>query len=245
MKYRDTSRIVTLYTRRFGKLSAIAKGARDPRSKFGSALEPLSYVTAVLYKKESRELQLLTQCDLFKPLRKLTDDIEKMSSAMAVVELVDAVTHAEEENEKLFCLLAESLEALNSATKNMVHALYIFEVRLLDLMGFRPNFHECLKCGGRLGGSAKMGGALSLHLSAGGVYCTACSSRDTGVLELSWPALKLLQRMQEVSTVEAVTRISVPPAVRNEVGMLLRRYFQSHVEGFRSLKSEAVFSSIL
>ena len=67
IKYGDTSKIVTLYTRRFGKVAVIAKGARSAKSKFGSALEPMSLIQAVFYRKENREVQLLSQADLLHP----------------------------------------------------------------------------------------------------------------------------------------------------------------------------------
>ena len=67
VKYRETSKIVTLYTKKFGKINAVAKGAMLTTSKFGASLEPMSYILAVLYKKETREVQFLSQADLIKP----------------------------------------------------------------------------------------------------------------------------------------------------------------------------------
>ena len=52
MKYRETSRIVSFYTKQFGKISGIVKGARSPKNAFGSALQPMSHVSLVLYKKD-------------------------------------------------------------------------------------------------------------------------------------------------------------------------------------------------
>ena len=85
MKYRETSRIATLYTKEAGKLSVIAKGARDGRSRLAGALQPMNHVAAVIYTRESRELQLLTQCDIIAASRALTDDLDRMAAAMAVV----------------------------------------------------------------------------------------------------------------------------------------------------------------
>ena len=63
MKYGDSSKIVTFYTRQFGKLKGIAKAARRSNNKFGSSLEPLSHVMLVVYKKDHRDLHLISQCD--------------------------------------------------------------------------------------------------------------------------------------------------------------------------------------
>ena len=87
MKYRDTSRIVTLYTRDFGRLSVIAKGARSRNNKFGASLEPLSHVSAVLYKNEHRDLHLLSKCEISTQFRRIPEDLERLSTAMAIIEL--------------------------------------------------------------------------------------------------------------------------------------------------------------
>src|SRR5436309_2774306 len=118
MKYRETSKIVAFYTRKFGKISAIVKGARRSKSKYGSSLEPMSYVSVVIYKKEGRELQTVSQCDVMKPFRHLADDLDKIAVGLSVIELVSIVAHEEEENTLLFLLVIDIMAALNDATRN-------------------------------------------------------------------------------------------------------------------------------
>ena len=245
MKYRDSSKILTLYTRRFGKVSVIAKAARDRKNKFGSSLHPMSYVTTVMYWKEGRDLQLLSQCDVVVPFRKLTEDMEKMASGMATIELLNAVSHGEEENHRLFSLVVESLQAMNNATKSVVLALYMFEVRLLDIMGFKPNFRRCLRCEAAIDEPPPRGGKIAMQISGGGVFCSACTSKGLGLEEISFGALRILQRMQELPEIESITRVTVPATVAHEVSSVLRRYMQSHIEGLKKLKSEEVFAAIL
>ncbi len=243
MNFRDSSRILTLYTKEFGKLSVLAKGARTQKSKFGGAIEPLSYVTAVLYKKESHDLHLLSHCDIVRPFRSLTDDLERMAAAMAVVELLQAVSHGEERNHPMFDLLVHSLESINSATKNAINALYVFEVRLLEILGFRPEFGRCAECGRAT--DEVQSEMLTVNLSEGGVYCPTCSAKGRGLEMISQGAVNTLRRMQELSDISSATRIVLTPVMHNEIRTTLRRYLQTHVEGLKALKSEAVFAAIL
>jgi DNA repair protein RecO (recombination protein O) len=243
MKYRETSKILTLYTREFGKLSVLAKGARGGKRRFGSALEPMSYVCAVLYKKESRDLQLLSHCDLVTPLRSLTDDLGKMAAAMGMLELLNAVSHDEERHVPLFELLVGCLKTVDAATKNPENALYFFETHLLDLLGFRPDLSRCGHCGGELeGGHA---GKFALNPGQGAVYCEACAERGYGLERFTPGSVRVLRRLQEISDPGASVRIALSPAMRGEVGTMLRRFLQANVEGLRNLKSEAVFSALL
>jgi DNA repair protein RecO (recombination protein O) len=242
MKYRESSRIVTLYSQDFGKFSLIAKGARDRKTRFGAALNAMSHVNAVAYKKENRDLQLLSQCDLIDAFRHISEDMERLAAGLSVVELVDAVTHAEEENRPLFGLLVHTLHTINTAPKNVVNALYAFEVRLLDIMGFRPNFLTCFHCGTPIDESSIGKGGAELKVSYGGILCSDCSSHGMGADAVSAGSVKMLQHLQEAADPGAVTRFTMSVQMRNEVAATLRRCLQSHVEGFRALKSEDMFS---
>jgi DNA repair protein RecO (recombination protein O) len=241
-KYRDTSLVATLLTRHQGKIGVIAKGARDRKSRLGPSLQVMNHVTVVYYHKTTRDLQLLTQCDLVRAYRGLSDDMEKMASGMATIELVDAVTPAEEANEELFDLLTQTLSAVNGATKNARNALYYFEMRLLQNLGFRPDLHVCCQCATPLEGGTPVRGA---HMSIHGIVCPSCSGKGFGMEPLSAPAVRVLQRLQEIENPEACTRMTLTPHVRGEVAGVLRRFLLGHVEGLRTLRSEEVFSSLL
>lgn len=242
MKYRESSRIVTLYSREFGKFALIAKGARERNSRFGSSLNAMSHVHAVAYRKENRDLQLLSQCDVIDSFRHICEDMERLASGMSVVELVDAVTHAEEENIPLFRLLVDTLRTIDTTPRNVVNALYAFEVRLLDILGFRPNFMTCFHCGTPIDESSVGKGGAELKVSHGGILCSPCSSRGMGVDTVSAGSVKVLQHLQTAPDPASVTRVRMSPQIRNEVAATMRRCLQSHIEGFRPLKSENMFS---
>jgi DNA repair protein RecO (recombination protein O) len=242
MKYRETSRIVTLYSRQFGKFALIAKGARERNNRFGAALIAMSHVTAVVYKKENRDLQFLSQCDVIDSYRHISEDMERLATGMSVVELVDAVTHSEEENPQLFGLLLHTLHTVNTAPRNVVNALYAFEVRLLDILGFRPNFLTCFNCGSPINENTVGKAGAELKVSSGGILCSECSTRGMGVDAVSAGSVKMLQHLQEASDPSSVTRITMSAQMRNEVAATMRRCLQSHIEGFRPLKSENMFS---
>jgi DNA repair protein RecO (recombination protein O) len=242
MKYRDTSLIATLLTRSSGKISVLAKGARGRKSRLASALLPMNHVTAVYYWKESRELQLLSQCDVVRPLGKLSDALEKMAAGMAAVELADAVSPVEQENVPLFDALTAALGAINDATKHPGNVLYHYEVRLLEAIGFRVDFSACCACGAPLNRDEVPRGVV---LSPDGLLGPECAGQRQAWMSLSPPAVRVLQRLQEVGDPAAATRLVLTPAVRGEVAGALRRILLGHVEGLRTLRTEAVFSSLI
>jgi DNA repair protein RecO (recombination protein O) len=244
-KFRETSKILTLYTREYGKLSVIAKGARERRAKFGSALDSMNYVVAVIYKKENRDLHLLSQCDLKKSFSRISEDMDRMSAALSIIELVEAVTRAEDESRSLFNMVVQTLEAINNAPKNAMNLLYFFEVRLSEILGFRPNFHQCSRCGSHIDEVLVGTRESDLHLSSGGVLCGKCSREHVGQGTISPAGLQILQWLQKVSHGEAVTHMTFSSRLRNEVHIALRRHLQTHIGGLHKLKAEAVFAAIM
>jgi DNA repair protein RecO (recombination protein O) len=238
MKYRDTSKIVRLYTREFGRLSVLAKGARETKSRFRSSLEPLNHVLAVLYKKEHRELQLLSQCDVLTSFRHIAEDMDKLQAALSGVELVTLVAHEEERNEDLFDLLLSFLRAVNDATKNVKVALYYFEMKLTGLLGFQPELDMCSQCGRSIG--EKEEGVYGFGPS--GILCESCGANTADALSPS--SVSALRALRRFSSVDAALNLHLTPSVQEQVGRLLLRHLQTHIEGFRGLRSEEVFAAI-
>src|ERR1700712_5405186 len=117
-KHGETSKIVTLYSRVYGRISVIAKGAREMKSKFGGALEAFTHVSAVFYyKKERPGLYLLAKAETIKSNSGILNSLERIGAASELAELLIRTFHDEEENEPLFILLCDTLSGM-SAAKN-------------------------------------------------------------------------------------------------------------------------------
>ena len=155
IKYSETSLIVTLYTREYGKIGLIAKGARNPKSKFVGSLEPASCVSIIYYHKEGRDLQMLSEVDSMRSNSSIINSIRKIAVAFAIVNLIDSVVTESESNEDIFDLLKESLLALNDREID-IPILWYFEINLLRQIGFEIDVDnpEGIGKGERLRGEA-------------------------------------------------------------------------------------------
>jgi DNA repair protein RecO len=223
----------------------IAKGARGAKGKFGSSLQPMSHVLAVLYKHDHRELHLISQCDLLTRFRKLAEDLEKFTSAMSVIEIVNYVAHDEERNDQLFELVLGALKAIDDCEKNAINVQFHFELHLSDVLGFRPSFHRCLSCNRSLDEQRVGTNGGKLRLGNGGVLCEKCSGRGSDHGTISFGALKVLQRLQDTKNPVLATQVRLTGHQKEEVGGILRRYLQSHVGGLNRLKVQSVAASIV
>jgi DNA repair protein RecO (recombination protein O) len=243
IKYRETSKIVTFYTREFGKVKAIAKGARQAKSKFGASLEPMSHVALVMYKKDRRDLQLVSQCDILTTFRNLYDDIGKMAVGMLIIELVDKVSHDEDKHVDLFHLLHESLAMLNAATRNPKNLLYGFEIRLSTLLGFHLSFQQCAIC--RKPVMLRNGSFALFHIGKGGPLCSSHTRVDGLKVKLGASTLDTLAQLSAVHNLYDGVKIEIDSPQEMEIESLLLGYMRYHLEGLNNLKAGAVLKQII
>ncbi|MCC7159176.1 MAG: DNA repair protein RecO [Ignavibacteria bacterium] len=143
--YRETSKIVTFYSKTYGKLKGIAKGVRNTKSKWGGALQSLSYLNIILYFKENRTLHLISGAEYVNSLKNIHCDHEKLETSYRIVELINNTTAERQENIEIFNLLIDTLIYLDCATKNYVNLLFNFEFKLLRLLGFAVDIEDLFK----------------------------------------------------------------------------------------------------
>ena len=230
----EADRILTLYTRERGKARAIAKGARKIRSRKAGHLEPFTHVTLQLAK--GHDLLIITQADTLDAYLPLGENLVKTGYASYVVELLDRFTYEDEsENQAIFRLLAETLSRIASENDPWL-AIRYYEVRLLDLLGFRPHLFECANCGEQIQ-------AVDQFFSpvAGGVLCPKCGSRSPGAWSVSVEALKVFRHLQRSSYPEA-QRAHPSPEARNELETLMQKYLTYLLE--RGLNSPGFIKQI-
>ena len=238
MRYRDTSKIVTFYSRRYGKIKGIAKGARDTKSKFGGALEPISLVSLVLYKKEHREIQFISQCDFVKRYRSIHTNISKIAVGMAILELLQKLTHDEEENIPLFNLVASTLDVLDEADRNGMNLLRAFQLRLGHIFGYGVSLDRCISCS-RSVEEMKEEEGLFFIAPKGALRCEECAAKEhlsSAAVKLTVGGVRMLQRFS-ADPLESLTSIDVAERTGNEIDETLRLYLQYHFEGMKPLRS--------
>ncbi len=140
--YRETSKIITFYSRSHGKIKGIAKGVRSSKTKWGGALQSMAMLSIMFYYKENRTLHLVSQAEHLTALHNIYDDFDKLQTGYRIIELINRTTAENQENPEIFRLLCDSLEFLENATKNYINVLFNFEFKLLELLGFKINIDD-------------------------------------------------------------------------------------------------------
>ena len=223
MVYRETSKIVTLFTKEFGKVKVIAKGARKPKSKFGASLEPLTRTQIVFYRKERGGLYTLSEGDVMDSYSNLRRSLLAFSWGSVVLEFLDRANPYESANPRLYLLSRTTLKELNQTKrKNSLSTLVsAFLTKALGLLGYLPHLERCLVC------RKEPKGRVRFSVARGGVCCLSCASEED--LPIGRDTLKLLQSFERW-ILGSVTKLSISPKSRKELNEILDRFIAYYLE---------------
>jgi len=222
----EADSILTLYTPHLGKLRAVAKGVRRPKSKLGGHVELLTHSEVMLAK--SKNLDIITQSQTIESFLPLHNDLWRTSWAIYIAELVDRFTAEGEENYPLFKLLVDTLHWLCQARHGELVLRY-FELHLFKHLGYQPQLQHCLVCRSPLKPIPNF-----FTPSGGGVLCPHCHSQEPIVHSLSLNALKVLRFLQR-SHYAGVDRLRITPELSLELKRLMHGYIRYLLE--REVKS--------
>ncbi len=135
----ESSLIVTWYTREFGKLKTMAKGARRAKGPFQGKIDLFYRDDIVFLPSQRSDLHLLHDCFLEDPHQKLRDSVEALTAASYIGELADLATEVEDPNPKLFDVLTATLDALE-VQRGRTAVIIWFELQLLATVGWAPKW---------------------------------------------------------------------------------------------------------
>lgn len=231
----EADRILTLFTASLGKIKAVAKGVRRPKSRIGGHLEPLSHCRLMLAR--GRSLDIISSAETIHSFPKVKEQLEGIARALICLELVDAFTAEEQPNIGILHLLIESLEWLESGEQDLV--IRFFEFHLLQQLGYMPELHYCVICR-----SAIAPNRHAFSSSMGGTICFSClHSQESTVLwdsvrnptfPISLNTLKVLRFIQKTPYKE-LRALHLDNRVAGELERLTHRYISYLLE--RQIKS--------
>lgn len=185
--FSETSLITTLFTEDFGKLSALAKGARRPKSPFEAALDLLAVCRIVFIHKSTDALDLLTEAKLERRFRSATRDLSCLYAGYYAAELLTDLTDPNDPHPALFGAANQYLYDLDQG-KPVAATVLRFELLLLRELGLLPSFDVCVGCGE----SVPATGRIPFGMLAGGVLCPRCRAGQRGVVSVSGETMTAL-----------------------------------------------------
>ncbi len=219
--YGEADRVVTLFSRDHGKLSAFAAGARKSKRRFAGALEPFTAIRAQLVERRGDTFRL-DGADIQRSYLHVRQALPLIARALYALELCRELVREREAHPQLFDLLVAYLESLEAKEAGPT-SLLAFELSALAHAGFMPRFCPCSLCGGDLGEETRF------DPEHGGAVCAACGPRAAFGVPISSRVLSALAALQRGE------RTPLPPDIRQRARALLNTFIEHHLG--RRLKS--------
>ena len=225
VEFSETSCVVTLYTRDFGKITALAKGARRLRSPFEGAIDLLATCRLVFLRKSVDKLDLITEAKLLRRFRSASEDLSRLYAGLYAIELVAALTDHADSQPELYDLLSQAVETIDTTRDANLLTMEIlrFELELLRQLGHQPSLENCVGCGKTVPYDMGAPGRVSFGLLAGGVYCQGCRGGKRSVIGLRPDTLCLMSELLDPLLLSGDFKLNY--AVRGELRGLLDQYF--------------------
>ncbi len=232
----ESDKIITFYSRDYGRFTGIAKGANRSKRRFVNKLELFSFLHVVFKESANGNLAFVEQAELHNSFLNLRQHYKLFIAASVIQEILLVATSEKERDQDIFALTLWSLHYLDFGHSPQT-ILLLYLTRLFDLLGYRPDFSACLHCGATVNSCS----TFSFNYSTGGLICNNCQQIDrTHYASLSNGTINLLNKALD-QKLEHLHRLKLSSTLQKEISFLLQRYakvlFQKDFQSLRLLNA--------
>ncbi len=229
--YSETHKIVTIFSKKIGKFTAIARGAKKPKSRMAALTQPFIYGQFFVYLQQG--LSTIQQGEIIQSYRNIREDIVKTAYASYVSELTDKLLDDRRPDYYLFDQFRLTFDWISDHNEYEIPVL-MYELKLFKKGGFAPVVDACVQCG-------KKNSPYAFSIREGGLLCTQCKAFDPEAVMLSDVLVRLLYIFSTVG-LERVNSISLKAENRTMLRRLLDAYYDEY--GGYKLKSKKFLQQI-
>src|SRR5699024_1079125 len=216
--YGETHKIVTICSESLGKFSAIARGAKKPKSRMAAVTQPFIYGQYLVY--VSRGLSTLQQGTIIESFRPIREDIEKTAYAAYILELTDKLVDSKRPDPYLFKQLYETIKWISEHDESHI-PIMMYELKLFAKGGIAPVIDKCVNCG------ENETSLFAFSIREGGLLCQKCVHLDQHSVPLTNVLVKLLS-IFSLTGLEQVGTISVKDENKQLLRQLLDAYYDQY-----------------
>ena len=236
--YRDTSLILKIYTRDFGKIEGIAKGVRkiEDYGRYDGLLNLFCEYEVIFYRRRS-DLKLFVQFYLLNSWWELTRDYNTFCIASSGFEFLNYIMPPEQPSRAIYELTGEFLKWIIKGSPETFY--YAFVLKLLKFSGFNPRIDCCLICGKKIFPDAYF------SIYDGGIICARCKKSNNDLQPISPGVIKSIIFLEQKPW-DDISRLRLTPDVKEELHRLLKDFIGFHLNytprALTVLEKEVVFA---
>lgn len=216
----ETDKIAILFTKNYGKVQAVAKGARRSKSRFIGAVRTFNVGNYVLF--EGQNYYYIDQWELLDAHIAFEKDLMKLSYAAYFVDMVNKVLHYDEKNSNLYSLLKNTLYCLDKFDINPEILSESYRLKFLTAIGYMPELDICSSCG-------ENGNLKFFSPASGGLVCDGCRKRYNDVVKIHDDTIKALKYLL-MTNLTNLKNLKLPGVIISEMDKIITEYIKVHME---------------
>ena len=218
--YKENDLILTIYTRKLGKISAIARGAKKSKSCLLSSSQIFAYSNFTL--KKEGNMYRVTQSEIIKSFYNLSYNFEAFSYATYILKLIDNFIVDNQSNNRLFILLAQSLYLFCEEDIDMEYVSLCFKLKFLDYIGFKPIVNKCANCY-----NSNFKNPV-FNIYEGGILCERCNFNFDHNININITTIKLMDYILK-NDIILCSKAKVSKYLINELNKILNIYMNEYL----------------
>lgn len=218
--YKENDLILTIFSRKLGKISVMARGAKKSKSSLLSSSQIFAYSNFTL--KKEGNMYRVTQSEIIKSFYNLSYNFEAFSYATYILKLIDSFMIENHSNNRLFILLAQSLYLFCEEDIDMEYVTLCFELKFLEYIGFKPIVNTCVNC------YNKDFKNPVFNVYEGGILCERCSEQFEHNLKINITTAKLMDYILE-NDILTCSKAKVSKYLINELSKILKIYMNEYL----------------
>ena len=216
----DFDKMLTILTPNMGKIECVAKGSRRPKSLLMAGTQFLCFGDYMLYK--GGENYSMNSCETIELFYNIRTDLDKLKYAVYITKIINDVTTENQNNYKILQLYLNTLYVISNTDKDLEFVTSIFRLRLLSIIGYRPEIEECKTC-------KEKENLTKFSIRDNGFKCTACGKQDKGAIDMS-ETTKDAIRYIILSDAKKIYSFQVPKESIEELKIISKLYLTEKLE---------------
>lgn len=217
--YGETHKLVTIYTKKIGKITAIARGAKKTKSRMAAVTQPFIHAQFLMYIKQG--LSTIQQGEIIHSFRSIREDITKTAYAAYLAELTDKLVDDKYANPFLYNQFYQTINWIDENNFNHIAIpVMMYELKIYQQSGFALNTDTCIMCDHNTP-------PYSFSIKEGGLLCSKCINVDPEAVKLSQRAVRLLSIFKHTA-LERVGNISIQKENEHLLRQLLDAYYDQY-----------------
>ena len=216
----DFDKMLTILTPNLGKIECLAKGSRKPKSLLLAGSQLLCFGEYMLYKGSDN--YSMNSCEIIELFYKIRVDLDKLKYAAYMTKIINDVTTENQNNYRILQLYLNTLYVIAQSDKDLEMTASIFRLRLMSIIGFRPQIEECSTCRTK----EKL---EYFSIRDSGFKCKACAKQDGGAIEIN-ETTKDAIRYIILADAKKIYSFTVPANTQKELEIISKLYLNECLE---------------